>query len=576
MQKMPERDRESDQDRRAGRKRIARTIGRVIELLAGAVWLLLFIAVLRTGYLSWIGIAVGTLLAGSAVVSPLFGWAGKKRLGWVGFVVHVGFVALLILSGVRAMYRSGDNDAWHPYRFDGELAAIEAKRAVPDAENAALRYDALFARMDGNDEPNTIFSGVTVRDEFGTRPWKSVDHPQTSRWLDSQTGLIDELLEIGTMEKCRWPIHADADAGDAVPRKELRRGVQLLVACGNRDLGEDRIESALIKYFCVLRIADHLGQQTSTMDYLTAFGCEISAQQMIRHVLIESHLPVGLIAKIADHLPPVTDPWPQEWEALSEAERLRYMNLLGRLYEINDRGTVRFTTDLMPVFVDKFQSDDRDWTFKIPPLYWLMTMPRDPQAVHRLVDEYFAAFDPMLTSEHMPQTEADGLPPLLPELPRMFCNPYRWLWELTTFNDVEYAQYRRHLATGVVSRRGTWLVIGLRRYRDAHGAWPEGLDAVAEYVPAEALVDPMSGGAFVYVLDGDGFRLYSKGVNRIDEGGRYGYVKALDMSQDDIALWPPVPPPKPADEESRKKELEDIYGKDFVEAHLKHKGSDKR
>jgi hypothetical protein len=99
---------------------------------------------------------------------------------------------------------------------------------------------------------------------------------------------------------------------------------------------------------------------------------------------------------------------------------------------------------------------------------------------------------------------------------------------------------------------------------------------IAEYVPAEAFVDPMTSEAFVYALDGDSFRLYSRGINRADDGGRHGYVKALDKLEDDLSMWPPPPPPEPPDEESLREELESIYGKDWVEAHFKDKGSDKK
>ena len=42
----------------------------------------------------------------------------------------------------------------------------------------------------------------------------------------------------------------------------------------------------------------------------------------------------------------------------------------------------------------------------------------------------------------------------------------------------------------------------------------------------------------MYDLDGDDFKLYSKGKNGIDEGGRWEYVRALDKHHDDIAIWP--------------------------------------
>ena len=130
----------------------------------------------------------------------------------------------------------------------------------------------------------------------------------------------------------------------------------------------------------------------------------------------------------------------------------------------------------------------------------------------------------------------------------------------------------------MTERRATWLLLGLRRYRDAHGAWPQTLDAISEYVPAEAFLDPTNGGAFVYTLDGDSFKLYSKGPNRVDEGARHGYVKALDKIENDIPIWPP-PVPEPKDkltDDELLKQMKEIYGPNYVETYMKDKRSKKR
>jgi hypothetical protein len=88
--------------------------------------------------------------------------------------------------------------------------------------------------------------------------------------------------------------------------------------------------------------------------------------------------------------------------------------------------------------------------------------------------------------------------------------------------------YRRVRA----DRRGTTLLIALRRYKDDDGRWPQSLDDIKDLTTAENLVDPMNNGQFVYKLTEDGFRLYSKGKNNIDEDG--------DISGDaDWLIWPP-------------------------------------
>ncbi|MHC4528444.1 MAG: hypothetical protein ACYS29_11240 [Planctomycetota bacterium] len=82
-------------------------------------------------------------------------------------------------------------------------------------------------------------------------------------------------------------------------------------------------------------------------------------------------------------------------------------------------------------------------------------------------------------------------------------------------------------------RRGMHILIALRRYKDQHGRWPNSLDDIKDLTAAENFVDPMNDESFVYKLTDDGFKIYSKGKNKIDEDGdRKG----------DAADWPIWPP----------------------------------
>jgi len=299
---------------------------------------------------------------------------------------------------------------------------------------------------------------------------------------------------------------------------------------------------------------------------------------MIRYVLVQSNLSDQDIAQIAGHLLPAVYPWPKEWERLLEFEKLHYMNLLGRLYEVNGNGAVRFAAH--PVISSKEGQGNRERGFS--PLYWLMSMPRDPRGVRGIVDRYFARFDHGVSSERLPQSGRHE-PPVRTS-PNNFtkatCNWYRWWAEMGFFSEQNYMQPGQWRIPAVTLRRGTWLVLGLRRYRDAHGAWPQALDAISEYVPAETFFDPTAREAFVYVPDGDSFKLYSKGPNRVDEGGRNRYLRALKKSEDDVSIWPPpVPEPEPEsdslDEEMRE-QLDKAYGKDYMETYFKNDGSKKR
>jgi hypothetical protein len=83
------------------------------------------------------------------------------------------------------------------------------------------------------------------------------------------------------------------------------------------------------------------------------------------------------------------------------------------------------------------------------------------------------------------------------------------------------------------SRRGTRTFVGLRRYHDANGRWPESLEEIKTLVPEQALIDPFTEQTFVYKTAGGTFLLYSKGPNQIDENGVH------DSNADDRRIWPP-------------------------------------
>jgi len=84
----------------------------------------------------------------------------------------------------------------------------------------------------------------------------------------------------------------------------------------------------------------------------------------------------------------------------------------------------------------------------------------------------------------------------------------------------------------MAERKGTLLLIALKRHKEAFGIWPQNLDEVKPLVTPDTFIDPLNNGKFVYKLTKDGFTLYSKGENGIDEEGQ------LSAKQDDWMIWP--------------------------------------
>jgi hypothetical protein len=528
---MVENQQQTDTTKRSDLKRVLATIGRILLILIGCVYILFFIKVISIGYLTWIGILVGSLYLAPGFVSPILGLAGKKRIEDI--LTHVSIVMAFLLAFIFAavpLWPEKNSDDWRPYQFDDELAAIEAKRAVPNEENATLRYESVFATIDVNDRPDYF-------EKLWKQPWTRIDYPEASKWLDSHSDTIDELLRIGKMEKCRWPVQADIYDDDTIPYKPLSHCGQLLMTAGNRDLGEGRFHKALEKYFCLLRMAEHMYQQKRKLDFYFGMDYERAALRMIRYVLVQSDLTDEDIVRIASHFPTAANNWQRDVSRLLEFEKFRFAHLMASVYEINKEGDVRFAASFRLLSEGKRERQDPTKMGKLWRLYWLMNMPLEPRGVWDMAERESVKLARFLEQGPMLGIDEDEDESFLDFFSKILCNMVRWMAQDLCFDKLMYKTFGRRYTLCMIRRRGTWLVLGLRRYRDVYGTWPDRLDQISEYIPTEAFIDPTGNDEFVYALDGDGFSLYSKGINRIDEGGRYGYVRALDKNQDDIAIW---------------------------------------
>ena len=78
--------------------------------------------------------------------------------------------------------------------------------------------------------------------------------------------------------------------------------------------------------------------------------------------------------------------------------------------------------------------------------------------------------------------------------------------------------------------------LAIRRYQQRHGQWPESLAVLVpdelELVP----LDPFSEKPLVYRVAGDGFVLYSVGLDGVDGGGKFGNFPADRTPGYDLAL----------------------------------------
>jgi hypothetical protein len=182
---------------------------------------------------------------------------------------------------------------------DERLAEIEAARAIPDPENAATIYNELLQDPNATSLSNAqsqagepLLSGQPVL----YRPWLSEDQPEVDTWIKEHQYIIDRLLAAARFEKCRFPIRIDvADTSGMNRLPPMRQWGFLLRSAANNDIAEGRVDTAMMKWQCLLQMGNHLRQQPDLVHHLLANSVEAAAMEPITHFIVmgsptETHL----------------------------------------------------------------------------------------------------------------------------------------------------------------------------------------------------------------------------------------------------------------------------------------------
>ncbi len=526
-------------------------------VLSGLLALLLIAALVFQA--PWKVITLLLIILAACTISPK--WARK----W--FWLSAGTIVIALIIWV---FLPEDDEGWRPYTFDEELAALQAKYAVPDEENAALIYDKLFETMnwDQNEPEFFLQSSPSSKDE----PWLSKDHPEMAEWLRGHQSTIEKLLRAAEKDKCHFPIYADPwSFGQYMERlPEMRRCAFLLVSAGNNYIAEGQIDAGLEKYFCIIRMADHLYQQATMIDLLTGFGIEGLALTQLNRFVKEGKASREKLELIADSIKGPENNWCSDLIRALEYEKLFTKNTFCNLaYQVNPQGKIRLSRDPYAGMREQSQDELKASEIQDPedlvalerilhPTYlqrklmkantilnWLF-MPYTPQKAGEIIDAGF--------EKHYAMAQRDfdwSKQPHKSDSPLRRANWDRFRFDFKYFARVtadmlEESYYGIHdvyLKT-LSLRRGSRLLITIRQYKNENGHWPESLEEVESLAPAEIFVDPMNGSSFVYKLTADNFTLYSKGKNNIDEAGEYEIEWADDYSgykvkEDDQLIWPP-------------------------------------
>jgi hypothetical protein len=418
--------------------------------------------------------------------------------------------AAVIVLAVWVFLPDGDAD-WRPYTFDEELAALQAKYAVPDEENAALIYDKLFETMDP--DPNEPEFFLQSKPSSTNEPWLSKNHPETAEWLKGYQSRIEKLLQAAQKDKCSFPIAAEPTSfAQHMHRLALmRRCTWLLLSAANNDIGDGRIDSGLERFLCLVRMGKHLRQQVSVFECNVGPIIEGMGLTRLNRFVIENQPNARHLQLVSDSLNDLENNWHSDFSKVLEYDKLYCRNVFGLFYEVGSDGGVRLSRDPVAAIRTQFPfwspaQRHRKYPKAFTGLGWLF-LPSTVQGAADIIDATYEKYRPMGDPDFDWDRERSELSP-------RFRLNYMFIIDcLIASSERRYYTYHDIYLRSLAFRRGSRLLVGIRQYQIEHNAWPANLDAIKAAVPAEALIDPVTESELTYMNHGERFSLYGETAN---------------------------------------------------------------
>jgi hypothetical protein len=221
--------------------------------------------------------------------------------------------------------------------IDERLAVIEASRAIPDSENAAILYDILLQNPDALIKDQSNLHG---QDIMATRSqyWTKEDYPKIAIWITDHQWLINELMKVKQFEKCRFPIDVEPNSSIQVNRaRTMRQWTFLLCQAANNDVGEGRIDDAIAKWQCLIQIGKHFRQQSQLFEYVSGMGIESMGIMRTINFLAECYASESHLRKIESFKVQTNDDWSavqdriRPVDEIGEQKYKRQLSLFDRL-----------------------------------------------------------------------------------------------------------------------------------------------------------------------------------------------------------------------------------------------------
>jgi hypothetical protein len=369
------------------------------------------------------------------------------------------------------------------------------------ADNAADLYRAAFAQLDGEADPNWPRTPIP---------------PEAAAWVEQNQDALELARQAAERPHCWFTLQRNADGNLLPPHLEQLRAV-----------------AKLLHWRALIAAQQH--------DALTLADSAVTVDRIAKHgdegapTLICALVGIAIHALAHDG---VTQP--MLWPEMSAADRTAYVASLAPIF------------DPPPPLTDVLAGEEEDSVWR-----YLTGTPTSLQRTFFAAPDRFAGeleryFCPLRELAALPvERQCDPADPLVVRMqvlenePVPKSNVPRLVASILVPSVLRSLGIRTRL---IAEQRGIRTVLELFVYRDRAGAFPDTLEALA----GDFKIDPFSGQPLVYRCTGDGFTLYSVGVDRKDNGGRHDSHFGEGKANSDYVFWPipeheatPVPATQP-------------------------------
>ena len=194
-----------------------------------------------------------------------------------------------------------------------KLAAMDAARAIPDSENAALVYAKLlsnFVTITSLSDLAIIPASPSILEniliDFETdivskdypafelslthnQPWSRKQNPLVAEWINDQAWRINILMEASRLPNCRFLLCCPVNEyswQDMLINICLWRSLILLEQAAYFDLGEGQAEDAMHKAKAMIRISRHLRQHPTEFELRLSLRIETDGLNILNQWLM--------------------------------------------------------------------------------------------------------------------------------------------------------------------------------------------------------------------------------------------------------------------------------------------------